>query len=265
MTSAPTNVGKRWKWRVVTAGALLLGCTGVALLFFRHAEPLGPAIVVQPFSPSLPARPLPIPDRWIPRKWGWLWRAKEVVLGQRKVVTLQGNALGLPPDTAVLQKLGIPSRIADFTNESKTGIWILSSNELRSVREGLKAADEVIQVVVGGGTITMGEESQGRLMSWQSVPGWRSGMVTNLSAGTILDVYPVVHRHSVLASATLSHSRFVTNEEGGLTTETNLALTGRFEIPTGSGLLILGAPPEQTNASRFGFLLIPSVPGEPKH
>ena len=221
-----------------------------AFFLFREPDP-GPSIQAGTFS-SLPLHPAPLPDRWIPRKWGWLWRTKEFLLGRRKVVMVEAKVLTLGHDQSSVDIPGIPGRAPEFTGEYNTRFWLLSSNELAVIKR---------KPALSGGAITLAEKSQGQMMtSRQLYPGFASSP----SSGLLLEVYPLIHPHAISLSAAVSYSQFLTNGETIITC-TNLALSGRFQIPDGSGLLILSAPSEQTNASRVGFLLVPSLPAKPKH
>lgn len=221
----------------------MLFCVLAACFLFHRPERVGPPIRLQPFYSPLPRRLAPAPDRWIPPKWGWLWRTKELLLGRQKVVTIEGQVLSLPADESSLVRLGIPERRADSTSENNISSWLLASNEVKSIRGALSSARNL---VVSGGRIGLGEKRQGILMSWEQLT---PGLASSPSAGLRFEVFPVVRGRSISASVAICFTQFATNAES-ITTETNLALTGQFEIPQGSAVLILNAPLERTNASR---------------
>ncbi len=187
----------------------------------------------------------------MPRKWGWLWRTKEFLFGRRKPVTIEAKVLQLAGDEDSPQKQAIPSRKPELVDEKQTAFWLLSSNEIANLRRSQAAS---------GAAITLSEKYQGQLMSSQQL---YPGMPSSPTSGLFLDVYPIIHAHGISVSASVCYSQFLTNEET-ITTYTNFAVSGRFEIPHGSALLILAGPPAQTNANRLGCLLIPSMPGKPK-
>src|SRR6266576_3830980 len=69
---------------------ILLAILLVALSFwlFHRPPPPSPAIIVFPLPYQIPHTKVPLPDRWIPRSWGWMWRLKEAVLGRAKPIAL---------------------------------------------------------------------------------------------------------------------------------------------------------------------------------
>ena len=239
---------KRGKRSSIAGAVLVLLLTVGALYFSRDYRPSGPTMVIFPFSPRVPNHPVPIPDRWIPRNWGWLWRTKEMVLGRRKTVTLDGKVISLPSQNPAARELAILSRTPDLA-EGGTKIWLLSTNELADLRNEIGS---VSNSVLTAGRITMGEKSEGMLASTQPLSAGFGRMV---SAGLSFNVYPVLHKHSTTVWLALAYSQFVTNGEM-ISVQTNLALNGRFELPHGSGIIILKAEP---GSDRLGFLLVPGL------
>src|SRR5882762_8612302 len=69
---------------IVVLAALIGGSAWVV-----GQRPKPPDIVMLPANYVIPPQKAPIPDRWIPLSWGWLWRFKEAVLGKAKVVSME--------------------------------------------------------------------------------------------------------------------------------------------------------------------------------
>src|SRR5262245_60431712 len=91
-----TPAALRRKWRRVALLLLPLVVIGVLLLSVRRRPPAVPAVVVMPLPYKIPAQKVPLPDRWIPRSWGWLWRLKQRVLGPAKVIQIETAIFELP-------------------------------------------------------------------------------------------------------------------------------------------------------------------------
>src|SRR5438045_6948170 len=85
----------RWRWLIFIS--LVLIAIGAALIVTHHPPPLPAPVILLPLPYKIPPQKVPIPDRWIPRSWGWMWTLKERVLVRAKVIQIEVVGFHLPP------------------------------------------------------------------------------------------------------------------------------------------------------------------------
>jgi hypothetical protein len=80
--------------RRVAAIVVLLICGGCFWFWMPGPAPQ-PAVTILPPDYSVPAPPLPIPDRWIPMNWRWLWRLRSAVLPANPTIDVETRLVRL--------------------------------------------------------------------------------------------------------------------------------------------------------------------------
>src|SRR5712675_190954 len=129
----------RPRWRIVLLILLTTLLIGLSRWAFHRPPPPPPAVVVFPLPYQIPSQKIPLPDRWIPRNWGWAWRLKETALGRAKPITLGAAIFDLsgPEEPAPAY---LPSRPPAYTNTNGLQIWILQDSELAALRGSIQQA-----------------------------------------------------------------------------------------------------------------------------
>src|SRR4051794_11754647 len=240
-------------------GTLLI--VGGFLCFYPvRRETLQP-IVVLPFPYSIPPQKGPLPDRWIPRSWGWLWRTKEIILGRPRIVTLQPSVFEFihPADSLLVDHvLGTPG----FQNTNGLKIWLAPQPLIRELRQSLEQTN--ISRLVVTAQITTGDKGQASMSCSETVP--ING--TNQEFGLKADFLPLIHPESVDLMSILTVSELHTNRVGpveqaqsvGLSVRTNLGVAARLQIPRGSGVFILQSSTAFAEGKVIGLILTSDLP-----
>jgi hypothetical protein len=174
--------GLRWvlkHWRVCVVAFLFLSL----FIFMGRIEWLSahkkeaPRVTFLPRGSTIPAQKVPLPDRWIPRTWGWLWRAKEAVLGKAKVVNL--NLAVYELDTVVLgmqanaePELGRLLTHPDFTSTNGQKVWLLPNTRVRELQKRFTGSAGSRSSFQAG--ITTADKCQASLMTMSDLGNGRT-------------------------------------------------------------------------------------------
>ena len=116
------------RWIVI--GAVLIAAVLVIVL----REPRLPEVVLLPPATTIQSNPLP--DRWIPQTWGWLWRIRDSLLGRRTMVDFQAQLFRFS-DAEDLKDLPAP---ALATNGLK--VWNLNGAQFQTATASLNGSEE---------------------------------------------------------------------------------------------------------------------------
>src|SRR6266568_4683374 len=144
--------------KVLPAVALIVFVAVMAILL-RHKTTPPPAILFMPMTNAFANVTLPIPDRWIPRTWGWLWRTKSFLFGQPRSVMLEGTVLRLDFVPMERQETWFPKPEKQAeTNELR--LCILGESELRDLRQRVRTVPELITVAAPQMTTADGMQGQ---------------------------------------------------------------------------------------------------------
>ncbi|HSU55698.1 MAG TPA: hypothetical protein VLT36_16700 [Candidatus Dormibacteraeota bacterium] len=215
---------------LMTAGAVCILTLALTIGFILPSRKVtGPAIELLPVSYKISQQKLPIPDRWIPMKWGWMWRLKEIVVGKARQISLQITVLHLaaPSATQVPEQATTFefSKPPDFVHENLR-IWLLPNAQLAEVlkrlsrtnrtrlgqRAGIMTADGIQAVLSMGGTG---------------------------SQQLILDVFPRVFRDSFELTSICQSLDSGSNTLAAAVVNTNLSVATRIRLPRDSGFFLL--------------------------
>ena len=236
MSFFQTRVNRR---RAILMLVCLLGL-GVGLLLLRpESRPPAP-VVLLPLPYKAPVR-VPMPDRWIPPSWGWLWRLKESILGKRKVISLDIAGFDREDRSeAFLSALSL--RPPDCADTNGIKVWLIGEAEFAGLRQRIEKTLGATIIRRAGIITADGVQSQ-----------LSSG---NTSSGLVVDMFPRVREHSTDLTAAITFWEAVTNQPSGATGQipttpgparTNFNVAARIQLPRGSGVLLLdGHEPGKT-------------------
>ena len=230
MTSE-TKGRKRW----LAILALALVCAGAIFLSIDMA-PAPPPIVVLPSSYVIPKSPGPWPDRWIPRKAGWLWRIRYALFGRAKTVGLDNRYFrdtGSIESIAAKFSLGPPQ-----TQSNGVSVWLLPESRFASLST---STNHIGSMRVSTGDLMQSAgfviEPHARSFAAYSLPRLKESgldMIVDYVAG----------------------STPTNGSAGGMLAQTNYAAAVRAQIPWNTALFLLDARNPDSNAERFGVLLV---------
>jgi len=244
--------GLRWVFQHPRVCAALLLLALVALIvrgeWPSSHEANQPRITLLPADYTIPPQKVPLPDRWIPRSWGWLWRLKEAVLGKAKVVSL--NVAACEMDSVVLgmqaqadPDLGGLLSHPDFTSTNGLRIWLLPNQRIRelqkrfpgsagsrsSFRAGITTADKCQASLATTGLNTDGLHTT----QVDVLPLFRSGTTELTFILRSLTPVPVPLTSTNLAMA--SQSKVLPWPAS----QTNVLAAVRLQLPSSTGFLLL--------------------------
>jgi len=236
--------GLRWVSkhpRVCVAAAcvlmLLLLICGSKLVSAQRSK--APSVIFLTATYKIPPVKLPIPDRWIPQSWGWLWRVKEAVLGKAKVVNLDVAKYEL--DSVVLgmqvnadPELGRLLNHVDFANTNGQKVWLLPNSKIRELQKRFSSAGSRSSFRAG---ISTADRCQASLMT------------TDVTGVSQVDTLPLVRAGTTELTVIL-------------TTTTPIAVPlGAAESALGKKSKVMLWPPAQTNAVAALRLQLPANTG----
>ena len=250
-SSRPRTNGRR-----VGTLVLLLVCAGI-IWFLTPNRALPPVVTVLSPDYSVSAPPLPLPDRWIPMKWGWLWRLRYAVLGKPTTVDIETRLM-------VFRELR-PRQLQQLLNEraplvSSNGVraWIVPETEIKSLglRLDLQANEQrSARMSLGFGVLaTMSMTGPSPIQGIQ---------------GTVGDTITYAARKrgdSIELAGTFTSTEVVTNAHFRapdprevISLHTNLTLAARIQIPRGQSVFLYDTNRVLTENSGIGLLIRPTV------
>ena len=228
-----------------------------------------PSVTFLPNGYIIPPQKVPLPDRWIPRTWGWLWRAKEAVLGKAKVVNL--NLAVYELDSVVLgmqanaePELGRLLNHPDFTSTNGQKVWLLPNTKLwelqkrfagsagsrSSFRAGITTADKC-----QASLMTMSDLGNGRTRIGQAdaLPRVRVG-VTELA---------FILQSMTPAPVPLGPAELALGKKPKVLvwpSETNTVAALRLQLPPSTGFFLLDSQRKSSDAVETAVLVTVDTP-----
>jgi hypothetical protein len=234
---------------------LVFSVTGGVLWLLRpDAAPL-PEVVLLPSDYSIQAPPLPVPDRWIPPTWGWLWRLRYTLLGKPLTVDIDTELIefGEPRQPPIQTALAGRALTA-----STNGVfaWILSEDELKALARSRELEPDGkryrTRMTLGPGVLAT--------MSMTTSPQIEG--VSFTAANTI--TYAVRKRGDALElTGTFASTEIVPNLPAGsqssngktVSLNTNLTLAAKMQIPRGYGVFLYDTNRAATQGRSTGLLI----------
>lgn len=251
-------------WKLILAIPLLVG-VGLGLFLMVRPEP--PAtVILMPLAAAIPPLELPLPDRWIPRSWGWLWRLKYALLGELKAVTFEVKVIdfaGSSESVRANYSLG-PS---NFEDRNRMRVWLLGDDDVRSLRHDLKQKPGH-RVRSSPKVITAsGVQSSLQSVETISIDG------TPNKVGLMMTLAPRIRQKSTDLTAIITFTECVTNQPAdrtkaspapAISIQTNFAVAARIQIPKENTVLLLDTGPDSRNGRCTGVMISPSFPRSKK-
>lgn len=254
-----TGVGARR----IGLGLFVVCCAGLLWLWFAAPEsepPSSVSLLSWPFK--IPPDKGPLLDRWIPQKWGWLWRIKYAVMGKDPVIHLRVEIFTLPAgaESPVDQLLKTRPPIAQ-TNGTRG--WMLTPQELDSLREALKRSPDCERLELW--RIDTGHRVQAGLAGTQPVllndavvPVGLLGDFFTAARGKTIEVTAVVAESEKVYDKAVSDSGSHSNKVTGIST--NFAVASKMWLsPNSNGVFVVQSSTNGSNRVLRGMLLSGTV------
>jgi hypothetical protein len=218
VTSQKRTKAALWFWVL-----LVVICVVAAWFAFRSAPEA--KVTLLPDGASLKSE-LPLPDRWIPAKWGWAWALKQFVFGKNKGVLVEAKVLELR-ERNFFEELPEP----DVRHTNGLRVWILNDSNFVAAVQRTK-------------TIQAQTIFSPRV---QTAPGVQARVGMNGTSQTFsADVVAKRARKGTELATIIQSSERVgsdeplpVNESGSFVWRTNFSFGARMRIPEGGGALVL--------------------------
>jgi hypothetical protein len=190
---------------------------------------------------------VPLPDRWVPIGWGWYWRGKEAIFGKRKSVSVQTMLLRAPASVeAIESKLSLP--IPAYVHRDNTRMWVLKTSQLM----------RIVQTNTVGAFMSMSSANinSADKMAARMFTGTQAAIAgESREIGIALEVWHAHRPEGTDLKATLIATELADGLP--LAVITNFCISGRFQIPHGSGLLLLKPGDSGNRSEAIAFTLHP--------
>lgn len=236
--------------RVARVGAIILLLLA-ALVILGLRNPELPPVILLP--PGTAITHNPIPDRWIPRSWGWMWRARDSIFGRRTRVNFDAQILRLtePSLPAWLEQLPPPALV---TNRLR--IWNLNPADFQNAMAMMGGNN---QNTLSASRITTADGIVASAFSGIKVPV--SGRFADV--GFKFEVLPQTHKQKTDVTLNVKWTELLDQPASAdpettnapPTLRTNIWQAARAQIPIGNGLVLMQAP----DTTHPGVVLLLSI------
>jgi hypothetical protein len=244
-TTAHIQVARWFVIAVLSLGLLLV-------VFLR--QPNVPEVVLLP--PATTIQYNPVPDRWIPHTWGWMWRLRDLLLGRRAPVDFDAFILRPvePALAADLERLAAPTLA---TNGIR--IWSMPTpkfdNAAALARKSVANKPDAI-----ASRINTADGFTATLFNGNTIPIAGSGFA---DIGFQLQVLPRTRKRATDLTFKVKWTEMLDRPQPidpgatniGPIICTNLWQAARVQVPVGNGIVIMQSPSE----TQPGVLLLLSV------
>lgn len=129
----PFAAGKRWLSRFVL---VLLSLCAAAVWLLWPAAMISPSITFLPSGHAIQAQPMPIPDRWIPMTWGWLWKVRYALFPKPADVHVETSLVRFGAASETLLREFLNDRVPLTSSNGVRG-WVLPEKELKEFGRGI--------------------------------------------------------------------------------------------------------------------------------
>lgn len=222
---------------------------------------------------------MPIPDRWIPLTWGWLWKLRHAVLGKPVTVTIDTEMILLRrPGHPQLRKA--VENIPPLAASNGLRIWILSEHKLDELTERLWLDTDYERKYIGltqwpderlpsrANTVPTRERRSFRTTLGPGVVATLSMTPSppptgaSLKAGDIISYAVHPHGKMIGLTSTFTSSEIVMNTEllspeagEAIRIQTNFTLAAQLQIPSGHGAFLYDTNSAGPNHLGVGLLI----------
>jgi hypothetical protein len=209
-------VPRNQKWPIVLILALL---SGILLFVVFDRPPALPPVIILPPTP-LAVKSGRLPERWIPTKWIWLFRACQFVLGPPRQVGF--NIECIEASETVASIVAQNSLASPQAQSNGVAFWMLPDGTLRQPR------------------------SVATIMSRIRVSTSDQGEASVVSGDYRADLFARLEKETVDLS-----TRLIVSSAG----QTNFVAAVRAQLPYGNALLVLDVRQAESATNRFEFLI----------
>jgi len=245
--------------RIAVFALVLICASGIGFLIPSPALP--PAVTILPANHSIKPPPPPIPDRWIPPTWGWLWRLRYALLGKPAVIHLKSElvCLGSSSDQRLADALSSHEPLA-ATNGVRA--WILPDGELRALRRRLEGLESY--EAIASPQITSGHGVQANLLQTATAPIGGA----QVPVGVFFNCLTCAQDKTTVLTAAITHSETVTDSTATVAAavlgnatriHTNVTLTAKLQIPPGNGVFLLDTNRVDPRGKHVGIFISSKV------
>jgi hypothetical protein len=256
------HFSRRSKWLIGTLALLTMFFIGLGIHCSRPPAPPPAEVVFFPLPYHIPNQKVPLPDRWIPRSWGWAWHLKQAVLGRAKSISIRTAVFAIAGQEASALA-DHPPRPPAFVNTNGLRIWILPEGVLAALRGDIEQTPGYHLLTSAG--ITTSDGGQAQMFSGNAIPVAGS----RVNVGLVIEMLPRVRSVSTDLTTVMAFSESVTNQPDAnpaspqttvISVRTNFAAAVRIQIPKGSGVLLLDASGATTNEKTIGVIISATMP-----
>ena len=249
------SIGRR---RLVILALLSLSMAGAVVLRHRPVKAEAQILAMPENAPTYPSNPL---DRWIPMKWGWLWKIRYAVFGYNPSIHLHPTFTDLSQTPQDVFSFLLPAK-PPLAQTNATQVWILPPDEYRALQARMRLAPGASEL--GVCRIQTGPWVQANLKSISHVAV--DGVLRPF--GLNVNTYTRLNGNVVELTAHCTVSKPVTNpspvdpKAGGpevILIQTNLSLAARFVVPESNGVFVLDSSRFETEGKRTAISIAPRI------
>lgn len=218
---------------------------------------LPPEVVILPANDSIKSPPMPIPDRWIPMKWGWLWRLRYAVLGKPAMIEVYSTIVRLT-EPANPELSAALSSYQSLTESNGVRVWVLPETELRALRQHLEGIEGY--EAIASPRIISGHTVQANMLLTTTVAIGDA----QLPVGVFFNCLTHARGKTVDLTAAVTHSEAVTKLPATAASEvlanatrihTNLTVAAKMQIPPGFGAFLMETNHADPAGRRVGIFV----------
>jgi hypothetical protein len=237
----------------VRALVVLLVCAG-GLWFLIPGSAPSPEATILPPDHSIPAPPLPIPDRWIPMTWGWLWRLRSAVLPANPTIDIE---------TKLVRLTNSDKPLLDETLEGHTPLissngvhaWIGSEEQLDALARRFEQKRDY-SVRISRMTTGPGVLANQSMTTTVPINGAQVAVGDSLTQAVLKRGKSIELTGSFTSwEAVTNASTRIPGQKEQISLRTNLTLAANLLIPPGQGVFLLDTNRANTESSGTGLFI----------
>lgn len=255
MTTRPfaSTFGRR---RLVVFTLLLLST--IAVLVLRR-PPVKAEAQIFPMPEKPPSYPLNPLDRWIPMKWGWLWKIRYAIFGYNPNIHVSPILADLSKISQGALASVLPT-IQPLAQTNGMQVWILPPDEYEALQMRLVSnASQVSTVSLTTGPWVQANMESGYQAKADGIPRWvglSANIYTRLT-GKAVELNTVFTLTEVVTNPPTTFSNLATNPS--IDVQTNLTVAARFLVPESNGVVVVDSSRFLTEHKRTAIFLAPRI------
>jgi hypothetical protein len=252
-----TSSGQTTRRRQVAVVMVFLICAGCFWLLMPNPAPQ-PAVTILPPDYSIPAPPLPIPDRWIPMTWRWLWRLRSAVLPANPTIDIETKLVRLGSSDRPLL-VEILDGHTSFIHSNGVQAWIMSEEQFEEQLGALaRRFEQKRDFSVRASRMTTGPGVLANQSMTTAVPiGGAQVPVGDSLTHAVRKRGRFVEHTGLFVSweAVTNTSDRLSGRRDMISLRTNLTLAANLLIPPGQGVFLLDTNRASSNSSVTGLFI----------